>query len=508
MRMTNVSTFPSCRTSFARVFVSGLLALMASCGGQGDEKKGDSGGDHIPDDMVYTVVAIPSGAEGAGLTAHAANAKPFLRSYVHTSERYDICLDPAAFDDAALTALQDAVRLHAGSSRTFGLEGIVNRALASVDKFKPGSTPASSRIEIHLVRPAGGVCHLLITQATAQAFPFNVSHYHDLDRVLLYVNQLRTEAGVQNKTPVAYLASSLNGASLAAAAQYMIGSFLGLGASTLSGSKLNPATTAGDANRGYLVEDGDGRPRFDDDAQIVFSFALLYRGFVSSADLATFQHFGDQLRTGDEVQDNDLVLPESVENLPFVDAWGDPYIEGARAVGAKVGVCVQNVSGVAIADDRIRTYLAFATPESEGALMGILHAREEALVTRAALVSTSCNLVVAFRNADQYPFASNQVNGLYAREGSLRAKSGATTTLPVIYLNAANLELDPNALASSNKSVALVLQHEFAHYLGFRHSASSQSLLAPAGYNSAWDLAGGDERIFEAYLKLWRTVQN
>jgi hypothetical protein len=320
----------------------------------------------------------------------------------------------------------------------------------------------------------------------------------------LHANQLRTADGTVNKMPVAYVSSSLGADDRQLAAQYLIGGFMGIGESELAGSYLNARTTAATTGRGYFVQNGSGKPRFDDDAQALYGFALVYRNVLGAADLESLQHFGDQLHPSDVAQDPDLSVPAGSAAVKFVDAFGSAQIEGARVVGDTLSACVQNESGVAIDDERIKAYFAFAAPDQADSVVGILHAREAAFALTASVVSENCQLLVAFKNGTQYPFATNRVNGLYAREGSVKDKAGQASPVPVIYLNASILELDPAAQASSAKPVTLVLQHEFAHFLGFKHAASAQSIMAPAGYNAKWDLAGGDDKLFDAYLTLWR----
>ena len=497
----------------ARAALATVLILLTGCSA-GDEKKADdNGGDHIPDGKVYAVTALPDGTAPTGLAARETHAD-FLRRFVHVSQRYEICLDPSAFDDDLLTEMQAEIEVRRGPTKSYGLEGIVNRALATVAAFSPGAKASSSRVEIALVHPEGGVCHLLVTRATSSEFPFSNDDFKAKDRVLLYKNQLRTAAGAQNGTPVAYLlggAEGLGDKDLLVATQYVIGRFLGLGESKLEGSNLSAATSDATAGRGYMLENDAGRPRSDDDAVAIYGFALVYRDAIPLADLDTFQHFEDQARPSDSDQDADLTMPAHPANAAFALALGNPYIEGARLVGgtdhATLKVCMQNKSGIAIADDRVDAYLSFIAPTVAASVVGILHAQEARFSLVATVAADSCSLIVSFKNATQYPFVANQVNGLYAAEGTVKDSTGTASALPVIYLDAAALELDPAAQGSSSKSIALVLHHEFAHFLGFKHSTSSDSILAPAGYNTGWDLAGGDDKIFDAYLKEWSAHQ-
>ncbi len=70
----------------------------------------------------------------------------------------------------------------------------------------------------------------------------------------------------------------------------------------------------------------------------------------------------------------------------------------------------------------------------------------------------------------------------------------------MIYLNSSQLHLGTHKPeAGAGKSMTTVFHHEFGHFLGFRHSRSKSSLMAPAGFNEEWDLGGEDGTSLERY---------
>jgi hypothetical protein len=77
---------------------------------------------------------------------------------------------------------------------------------------------------------------------------------------------------------------------------------------------------------------------------------------------------------------------------------------------------------------------------------------------------------------------------MYAGAGSVRDKEGRSAALPIIWLNASNLvfKRDEAKVDQTKKFAGDVLQHEFAHWLGLKHSQNADSILSPAGYNSGW----------------------
>lgn len=482
-----------------------LCAWLAGCGDEARKEDEDSGGDHIPDDEVYTLASLPSGVETTGLAAKEVGAT-FLRRFVRFAPRYNVCLAEAEFDDEAFQRMTAWLARRSGKSKEFGLEAVINRALATVDMFKSGAKPAVGRIEVELVRPGveNGSCHALITSAWVDEFPFNHEDFAGKKRVLIQTNRLRTESGTFNRIPVGYLDRTLTGKDVDIATQYLIGAFIGLGESSLGGSYLNASTSAASTDPGYFLENDDGSPRLDADAQVLYGFALTYRDVIKTRDLDSLHHYQDQLASTDADQDPDLVMPGAVAPLEFVEAIGDAYVRGARRIGDALPICVSNVSGANVTNANLLAYLDFVDPDAAGSVINYLATREPAIKTKAAIVTTSCSLLIVLKNSSQYPFTEKDINGLYAHEGSVKTKAGKPSTLPVIYLNAASLDLDPTASGASTKPLKLVLQHEFAHFLGLKHSTSDKSILSPAGYNATWDEAGGDGAIFDAFVRYWQ----
>ena len=491
-------------SSWCRLGLVLFLVLVVGCGEDAKKEEDDSGGDHLPDDEVYDVAALPIGSESYGMVAREIRA-PFLRRFVRFAERYDVCLSNDTLDDTAFAALQDRLARRAGAVAEFGLEGVINRALATVDRFKPGVAVSAGRIEIHLIRPEASSCHMVVTRAAETEFPFSHTDFSGKSQVALEVNRLRTPAGILNSAPVVFIHAPVTGADLLLAAELSISTMLGLTESSLAASKLNGASRAATPGLGYFLEQSPGTPRIDDDAQTLYGFALVYSDVIKTVELDAYYHYEDQVLTGDQDQDPDLAMPAQVTPVIFSETLGNHSLYGVRRIGDTLGICVVNSSGVVIEDERLQSYLDFISPDSPGSVISFLAAREPLVKTRAMLVNEGCGLVLALKNEGQYPFSEQHVNGLYAREGTLKTALGETTSLPVIYLNVSMLDLDPEAQGTGAKPIKLVLQHEFAHFLGFKHSTSRRSILSPAGYNAKWDEAGGDRVIFDAFMKAWRS---
>jgi hypothetical protein len=481
------------------LFVSFVLSFALF----GCDKKEDKGGDHIPELKVYTVPAIPTAARQTGLRAEEVDIK-YLERFVHLSEVYNVCLDDAAFSGEELTSFQTQLANESGAFASYGLQGVINYSLSTIRKYDQNRDDFSSKVEIRLLLASNDGCHFFVAKSDGSSFPFNELDFAGAQKVILAKGQLQDSSGDINKIPVSYLHADTNGEQIYIDVQYLIGRFIGLANSSENGSYLSAVTTNSSANRGWHAVDSKGKLRLGDDSLILYSFALLYQDILQPEDFETYHHYLDELNLEQGEQDDDLQMPPNASNITFTEVIGDKYIRGARMVGSTIKVCTDNQSGKSISNALISEYFDFVDSDTDDRLGYLLNSIDIDFSPSVQLVTQGCGLLVSFRNSDQYPFANKNYNGMYAHEGRLLDGDGDETTIPVIYLNAENLELDPDeAFGSDARYIGYVLEHEFAHFLGLRHSTSDDSLLSPAGYHDRWDEGGVDHEMFEAYLKNW-----
>lgn len=485
-------------------FVTTLMTALfvGSCSNQ-------KGGDHVPELETYLVSSLPSPAFEPGLTAKEVSAQ-YFRRFVHISETYQICLPLDSFTTTEIQSLETKLNSKDTTSiNKSGLETVINRVLATVSKYNSQRAKFSSRMDLRITDAVEGGCHVIFRRAGASEFPFNHSTYTQGNFALLYAGQLKTSDDRINKIPVIYLNSDLSAEEQTLAMRQSIGAFLGLGSSGESLSALNTNNKDSSALT-YLLENTAGETNSNDDAAILYGFGLMYQDVLKPADLSSFQHYVDHISPGAIEDDKDIALPAGSAAVPYNDVQGSRYLEGVRKISGQVTICPRNLSNKSIADSywSQESYLDFTSvtsePRNNAGLFYQLHAKNRTFAPTIQIASTGCQLLIVVKNQNQYPFAGNSYNGLFAHEGQIRGSDGVVLTIPVIYLNASNLTLEPeNAATAQGRYIGDVLQHEFSHFLGLRHSTSSASILAPSGYNRSWDMQNGDGDILQAYLDRW-----
>ena len=480
-----------------------IAQLFAGCSNQ-------KGGDHVPELETYSVPSLPSAAFQAGLTAREVSAQ-YFRRFVHISETYNICLPLDAFGTAEIQSLETAFKSKdAASINKSGLETVINRVLATVSKYNSQRSKFSSRIDIRVTDATEGGCHTILRKSSASDFPGGGNALEQRRFIIYYAGQLKTSDDRVNKIPVIYLNKDLSSDDQLLAMKQSVGAFIGLGSSGESQSLLNTDAAGSTSSLTYLLENSSGATNTNDDAAILYGFGLMYQDVLKPADLSSFQYYVDHLAPGAVEDDKDITQPSGSTNIAYTDVQGSRYIEGVRKVSTQITVCPLNLSNKSISDSwwSQSNYLDFTTnasePRTSGGLFYQLHSKNATFAPAIQIASTNCNMLVVVKNQSQYPFANNTYNGLFVHEGQIRGNDGVVFSIPVIYLNASNLTLEPqNAATAQGRYIGDVLQHEFAHFLGFRHSTSSTSILAPSGYNRTWDMQNGDGDIMQAFLDRW-----
>ncbi len=466
---------------------------------------GDKGGDHVPTGGIYSVAALPSSSEGVALVEKEGGSR-YAQKIVRVADAYALCLHADGFSDADAKDLNEALKAKGKDLNHSGLEYIINHALSTIGRWFPGRGSFSSRTEFSVFREDGGNCHAVYLKASSSEFPFTESAFQNRNWVLLASGQLKDPRTRVNTVPVIYLRQDASEKPIQKENIFLqaTAAFVGLGDSHMNESLLNPALDSRE-NLHFRIEDVDGKTILDDDAAIVYQFAGVYQDVLNPKDLGNLQHFSDRIAPGTVSIDPDLRFEGSAENLPFLDVFDSRSLRGVRKIPTELRVCMQNVSDAAIKDGWRESYLEFADSSQElrknGSLFYLLHNLDKSFDTKAVLVEDRCHVLVLFKNKNQYPFNSQSAAGLYAHEGSVKDASGNLSQIPVIYLNASDIELDPNVVLSQKRFASDVVQHEFAHFMGFQHSKSSSSILSAIGDSRTWDTSGDDTKMFKDYLR-------
>lgn len=472
--------------------LTAVFLALAACGAPVDDDK-KKGGDHVPDGGTFEIAAVPDVLRGTGIAAREYKAEG-LRQFLHVAERYQICMDPAEVPAADFAAIEARLKDQGEAVATRGLEGVVNYGLATLQKVKPQVARFSSRIAVDLVYTTmTSNCSFVVLRRPAAEFPFAQEKFAGKRAVFFNANQLKQRGAPErvNDLPVGYVDASLDQATTARAVQYLSAAYLGLGESPSESSYLNDNLVA---NATWKVE-GLGP-----DAPILYAFALAYSDVLKPQDLSTFHYYADTLGYAAVATDTLLHVPVGSTPPKFQPVLGDARIDGVRLAYAPFAVCLSFDAATNPARADVGAALAFMSSATAGHLGAQLHAAEPAFDPKISIADAGapCGLLVAFRDQTQYPFAGAAFNGLYAHEGRVKDGAGAVSPIPVIYINTSNLSLGA-APAGDNKWFGLVLEHETAHFMGLEHSSSTRSLLAPAGYNAAYDLDGGDRALFAAW---------
>lgn len=478
--------------SFGAVAASLLVVLhTGGCGGT------EKGGDHVPTDKSYAVSELPLGSTSRTIVPVEYETN-MLGRFVHVAERYRLCLVTGQFTEADLSDLQEFMRQRTGSINQYGLEGLVNYSFAALQKFDGNKSRFSQRIALDVVWNDGGSCDLVVGKANVTEFPFNSADFAGKPRALFLAGQLVTANGTDNAVPVGYIAST-SADDQRVQFQKVTASYLGFAESSTVGSFLHPDAAASNAKTWHVV-DGENNILTGDDSMKIFSFAAAWYDILKPTDLDRFHYYEDSFAPGSVSVDPLLTLTEKVNPPTFQNLPGNRYLEGVRRFTGSVPVCFQNNSGQNISTAMVQAWTGFFSPGDPAGVHGQLKALDSEFAGSATLATTGCQLILAFRTEGQYPFDSVKANGLYAHEGRVATADGLASTVPVVYVNTSNLSLstDPQLMTAA-RHVSAVLQHEYAHFLGFKHSNERGSLHAPAGTGASW--TENDKAMFTEFLK-------
>jgi hypothetical protein len=473
-----------------------LLAFAVAGCGTTTEK----GGDHVPTDKTYALESLPEGATPATIVAKEYRSKAVAR-FVHVSEVYRVCVPRVQFAQDGLIQLQEYLRQRGTSANQHGLELLTNHAFATLQKYDRSKARFSARVSVNVQWSDGGGCDLIVEKVAASDFPFNHADFVDHTRVLLQAGQIVTNKGLATQIPVGFVRKTTSADELLQM-QKLIASYLGYGDSKNSESFLYHSVSPFSA-RTWNVVDNKGEILPGDDAVKIYGYAGAWFDVLKPADLDRFHYYSDAIAPGVAATDS-LLNIASVGTPPTFKALpGNRYLEGARKVNGALQVCFQDDSGNNISNGMVTSWLSFMDVANAAGIHGQLAQVDATFAAKVDIVETGCQLWVAFRTDAQYPFTSVLANGLYAHEGRVATANGAPTVIPVLYINTSNLSLtvEPGQFGSA-RHVATVLQHEYAHFLGFRHSTNQLSLQAAAGSGTTW--TDSDQVMFKEFLAYWR----
>ncbi|MGE0174757.1 MAG: hypothetical protein AB7T49_18335 [Oligoflexales bacterium] len=486
------------RTNKLKFFTLAISLLWVKACGNG------KGGDHIPDLKTYSISSLPEGAFSKAAQSEEFSGDDVLRRFAFFTDKYDICVSSDQFSEDFILEVNTRLQWTDADLNKSGLETAINHALKNVRKYSSKASNFSKRIELALVHDYSDGCEAVLLSAKTSEFPFKDGELSPKELGIFYPGQLKTSGGKVNTVPVMYINEVYS--EHQQPSEFAIGAFLGLRPSDLDASMLNPGAVWSDTAHSYFLKSKDADLVINDDTVTIYGFALAFYDELEPEDLESYHHYADQLRpSSDYPRDDDLAFPSGIQNIAFTEAVGDAMITGSRTLADSISVCFDKGSA-AIEDDWLTEYLQFANSATEStdhdSLFYELHERDAAFNPVANIATSDCNLYVVFRSQEQFPFTEYPNNGLYVGEGKVKDKDDQLSQIPVIYLNISNLELDPEQNTDA-KYVGDVFQHEFAHFIGLKHSDSSTSILSPAGYNNTWDVSGSDDQMFNAWLNHW-----
>ncbi len=481
------------RTLFS-LYTSAALILVSACGGTTEK-----GGDHVPTDKTYSVSELPKGTDYRTIVPSEYDSE-LLGRFVHTAETYRVCLERQRFSDEDLVGFQTFVSNKTSGVNQYGIEGLVNHSFATLQSFDEKKQRFSSRVAIQLLWNDTGKCDLVIDAVAQSSFPFNAPDFSGKKRVLFGAGQLVTFARSATKVPVGYFTrSTLKDDAIHI--QKLIASYLGFADAINRSSFIADAADAANATSWHIVNDGN-QILVGDDSLRIYTFAAAWQDIFKPRDLDRY-HYYDDAFSKDSVATDSLLTIASAGTVPtFVDLAGNRYLIGSRKLESSVAICYSNESGLDVTKELVTSWTTFTSVSDPAGLHGKLKAANAAFVTEGVVTDTGCQVMISFRNETQYPFATSKANGYYAHEGRVRTSDNTLSKLPVIYINASNLSLaaKPDDLGAA-RHVSTVIQHEYAHFLGFRHSDNNSSLQSPAGSGTAW--VSADDAFFNEYLKHW-----
>ncbi len=342
----------------------------------------------------------------------------------------------------------------------------------------------------------------MITKRGVDSFPFDHEDFEGESFAYLQKGQLQSPLEKTNQIPLLYLLNTLPLQQSVKLSQFGIAKYIGLMESNMEDSFLNPNQSSFELMKKWHIKEFKkvkdlNVDSLNPDTLTIYQLALLYSDLLQTGDLETFHHYADKEKEAES--DDLLTLPAKTSPIKFLEIIGHPYYLGIRNISPEISLCWQNESSVAISDELVTEYFTYISVKNSESLIAQLGQGNALLKSKMFLDNQNCSLIIAPRNKDQFPFNTYTFNGMYSHEGTISSK-GEPCPLPIIYLNVDNLALNSNT-KNNQKSLSLVLAHEFAHFLGFRHSQSSESLIAPAGTHEKLDMKGYDEKMISSWAE-------
>jgi hypothetical protein len=479
--------------------------ITAACGGGSKTGEGQQGGDHVPELETFSLASLPKGAESAGAQPTLFETSRQIRRFAHFKDIYRICL-AEGFSDAELDEFQARLSVKPGPVNSHGLEAAIGWVFAHLERLAAGRTKVSVRPELHVVRTSSGEdCDVVFHSAGDGEFPFLEERFSDRQEVLFYQGQLRN-GSEGNRMAVGFVRGETLPPQRLRSFEYLVGVWLGFGESSEAHSRLSGSTRAEDPLIGLnLVNAGSNTPRMSQDTTILLTWALAFHDVLRPRDLDSFHYYNDRI-VGNHATEVDplLFVPEGSVESPYRALVGDKFLFGWRELPPVTRVCVQDADFAFSDEERSRMFEWAVLESVSGSDSGLfthlaeMAKRRSKLFDRGLEIATDqCHLIVALRSSDQYPFSTRNMNALFVAGRA----SGGPAPIPVIYLNASVLTLDQPAIGPEGKRLmGDALQHEFAHYLGFKHSTDQGSILAPSGVSSRWRTDGADGKALERWL--------
>lgn len=478
-------------------FCTVLLALHFGCG-----TSTEKGGDHVPTDKAYPASELPGGVLPSGSMLQTIVPKEYdsnvLGRFVHVAEDYRVCLMRDQYAAAELAEIQSFISNDSGSINQYGLEGIINYTFETLKWFDSGKGSFSSRVSLQLVWNDEGQCDVVLGKVAMTEFPFRHPDFAGRRRVILHNGQIRDDFGNSNAVPVGWIAAS-DVTDEKIQLQKLVSSYLGFAESKTRSSYLHANVSVETSDTWNLV-DGNSNIKPGDDSLKIYSFAVAWYDILKPQDLDRFHYYQDSFSKGAVATDPLLILANVATPPSFIDLPGNRYLEGARKLSGSLGVCFKDDSESGITASMVTAWTGFFSLEDVSGIHGKLKELNPSYSGSAVLGVSNCQLHIAFRRNDQYPFNSMSAYGAYAHEGRVAAADSLVSAIPVIYVNVTDLDLSTQGQQTAAKRhVSQVLQHEYAHFLGLKYSSDRASMLSPAGSGVSW--TSDDQVRMSEYLK-------
>jgi len=479
-----------------------MLAVNTSCNNPSQEEQ--RGGDHVPELKTYQIAALPAGAEDRGVTSRKFQANLALGSQVRFAKRYEACLDVSISDD--VLAQVDAEMLTRSSTLSkSGLWHVLHRAFQTVNSFDLKKSSRSFSPEL-LVRRAGNRsdCTVVVSTASAAEFPFTDADFAQEKQAIFQPSQLEDVTGVANRTVVAFIRSDLSSENKTMHITQAVAQAMGIRVSSEENSPLNPSSDRDVTKTAFAIRSKPAYIGASSDEVSIYTWVAMYVDLIKLQDFLTLQHYADEWELNEPEVDTEMTAPASVAPITAEALVGNEHLSFKRGWTEPLRVCFQADSSFGVGNEQFDNYLSYLAHDNENrsskGIAASVAKLDEATTLKFVRAEDKCSLLVAIRKATSFPFSDSPNNGVFVAEERIRLTDDSVLGIPVIYFNGTNLELDPEKGSSSKKYIAMVLEHDVGHFMGFRHSSSDDSLLSPAGYHDALALPDPDSAMLQAWL--------